>query len=213
MEQFALAGEQCPVSLRVSTTNIVRGRHFEVVCLARAEWMSANGIERESIRNAGVRSQVLLEGSEDALKPCPRCCVPRHRQNVVVSPDMAESPEAAPGYCNSSRLHLGGRVVIVFRIVGSAGVELARAQTEPVVLHAKTNYVPIPRTLKWKDSVPRAGASSPEGGRGDAREAGTPQEELHPEPGEGRLTQRRSDLESEPASAFGRQHALGSNVH
>eukprot|EP00727_Mastigamoeba_balamuthi_P005076 m51a1_g14567 hypothetical protein (587) ;mRNA; r:1059863-1063097 len=202
MAESALAGEQCPILLRVSTTNIVRGKHFEVVCLVRAEWMSANGIERDSIRNAGVRSQVHLEGSEDGppLLPCPRCCAPRHRQNVVVSPDMVESPEAAPGpgYCNSSRLHLGGRVVIVFRVTGSAGAELARARTEPVVLHAKSNYVPMPRTLKWKDSGPRGGGSSPEGGREDTRDARTPQEETSPGAGgEGQPGEQARDIASE----------------
>eukprot|EP00727_Mastigamoeba_balamuthi_P005033 m51a1_g14528 hypothetical protein (134) ;mRNA; f:927142-927543 len=55
-------------------------------------------------------------------------------------------------HCNSSRLHLGGRVVIVFRIRSNEGLELAQARSEPVTLHSKTSYQPLPRTLKWSDS-------------------------------------------------------------
>eukprot|EP00727_Mastigamoeba_balamuthi_P005071 m51a1_g14562 hypothetical protein (484) ;mRNA; r:1036076-1039942 len=164
-------GPQSPVFLRVSSPSVNRCRPFEVVCIARTEWMAANRLERESIRIAGVRAQAYREGSPDKspLEPCPRCCAPRHRQNIFVSPEMTEisGSEAQPGfrifrfsscfsYCNSSRLHLGGRVVIVFRIVNSEGLELARATTEPLVLHAKTSYVPVPRNLKWMDSIPRA---------------------------------------------------------
>eukprot|EP00727_Mastigamoeba_balamuthi_P004956 m51a1_g14459 hypothetical protein (197) ;mRNA; f:656539-657508 len=119
--------------LRVSEVNVVRGKPFEIVCLVRSAWMSARGLEGEAI--------------------------------VHVSPEMAESAGALAGYrvfrfpqcisyCNSSRLHLGGRVVVVFRLAGSDGSELARVATEPLMLHAKSNYVPVPRTLKWKDSSP-----------------------------------------------------------
>eukprot|EP00727_Mastigamoeba_balamuthi_P001009 m51a1_g10905 hypothetical protein (228) ;mRNA; r:55268-56419 len=169
MAEIPLGDSAAAVFLRVSAASIVRGRAFEICCLVRSDWMSANGVEPESIRSAAVRSQVHLEGAVDSppVGPCARCCTPRKRQNVLVAPDM---------FCNSSRLHLGGRVVIVFQISGSQGEELARAVTEPLVLHAKTNYVPVPRTLKWKDSVvPRPEARRERGSRHQEEEpVGTP---------------------------------------
>eukprot|EP00727_Mastigamoeba_balamuthi_P005072 m51a1_g14563 hypothetical protein (278) ;mRNA; r:1041461-1046398 len=204
-----MAGSPSPEShpdvfLRITTANIVRGRPFEIVCFARADWMRTNRLERESIRNAGnigvtpamvegpgaeapdgycnssrlhlggrvtiVFRIVSSEGLELArpatapvvlhaktsYKPSPRILKWKDSMQIVhVAPEMTESAEALAGYCNSSRLHLGGRVVVVFRLAGSDGSELARVATEPLMLHAKSNYVPVPRTFKWKDSAPR----------------------------------------------------------
>eukprot|EP00727_Mastigamoeba_balamuthi_P000614 m51a1_g1055 hypothetical protein (133) ;mRNA; r:803616-804119 len=68
---------------------------------------------------------------------------------------MPTRPRAAASHrnCNSSRLHVGGRVVIVVTVRGPQG-PIAVAVSEPLVLVSRSSYVQRPRKqpqLKWID--------------------------------------------------------------
>eukprot|EP00727_Mastigamoeba_balamuthi_P012187 m51a1_g7591 hypothetical protein (98) ;mRNA; f:214891-215240 len=73
-------------------------------------------------------------------------------------------------FCNSSRLHLRGEVVIVLTIRRDVGV-LARAVSPPLMLHSKTSYRPQAPRLKWVDlgNEPRKPRRrQPQGGTSDS---------------------------------------------
>eukprot|EP00727_Mastigamoeba_balamuthi_P003984 m51a1_g13583 hypothetical protein (172) ;mRNA; f:50-565 len=70
---------------------------------------------------------------------------------------MPTRPHAAASHrnCNSSRLHVGGRVVIVVSVRGPQG-PIAVAVSEPLVLVSRSSYVQRPREqpqFKWIDQL------------------------------------------------------------
>eukprot|EP00727_Mastigamoeba_balamuthi_P010647 m51a1_g6204 hypothetical protein (484) ;mRNA; r:134830-138743 len=73
-----------------------------------------------------------------------------HTAPPGVSPPQFGSP-SRDIHCNSSRLHLGGRVCIVLSICGESGVQVARVASEAVALAAKSAYKPAPNSIRWKE--------------------------------------------------------------
>eukprot|EP00727_Mastigamoeba_balamuthi_P013938 m51a1_g9167 hypothetical protein (157) ;mRNA; f:15993-16618 len=113
--------------------------------------MTANGVQPPQIKDAGTRASFVLEDREDDrgfLRPCGKCCLSKGLPLIQISGEMGEVPAAAPGtrtfmfyrctpHCNSSRLHLGGRVKVVLDVRGPAGEVVATAMSPPLVMHSK----------------------------------------------------------------------------
>eukprot|EP00727_Mastigamoeba_balamuthi_P010193 m51a1_g5797 hypothetical protein (132) ;mRNA; f:65184-65875 len=104
------------------------------------------------------------------MGPCDKCGGRgrNRRQPVVISGEMGEESAESPGdrlfvfyrclsFCSSSRLHLGGHVVLVL-CVRHAGALVARVVSQPLALCSKSSYRPRPpqqRCLMWVDVSPR----------------------------------------------------------
>eukprot|EP00727_Mastigamoeba_balamuthi_P004514 m51a1_g14060 hypothetical protein (247) ;mRNA; r:1218888-1220153 len=137
-------------TLLVSTSSIYRTIPFQLIFVAPVAWIERHGVSVSDIREAGMRATVHHRDTEDSppLEPCQRCCAEKGTPNVFVSGEMAENPPTTPfertfvfyrcvSNCNSSRLHLGGRVHIVFSVYVN-GTLAGRAATEPLLLQSKT---------------------------------------------------------------------------
>eukprot|EP00727_Mastigamoeba_balamuthi_P008759 m51a1_g4505 hypothetical protein (238) ;mRNA; r:380878-381863 len=143
---------------------------FQVTFEAGLAWMAEHHITEELVRDQAGRAKLLLAGSghrrEDEaseLPPCQRCCSARGA-NVTLGFSTAyfsshAADSAATGtcvvhfddcrsHCNSSRLHLGGCVVIEFEVVDSLGHVVARPRTQPLMLCSKPTHrtSPLERT-------------------------------------------------------------------
>eukprot|EP00727_Mastigamoeba_balamuthi_P000963 m51a1_g10864 hypothetical protein (178) ;mRNA; r:32487-33323 len=163
-------------------------RDPQITCTARAEWMAAHGVQPAHIRDAALHATVVLEDREDDqsfLRPCGKCCSTKGLPIVQISGEMGELPAPAPGlrsfifyrcipHCNSSRLHLGGRVRVAFHVRDAAGGVVARALTPPLVLHSK-----VGRKQQQQQQSPPAGrsddAEQPPKRRRTAQQASSPE--------------------------------------
>eukprot|EP00727_Mastigamoeba_balamuthi_P012033 m51a1_g7452 hypothetical protein (170) ;mRNA; f:117015-117903 len=143
------------LSLVASTTR--------VTLVVRTAWMEQNGVSASDIREAGRTAAVHRASRDDEpLGPCAKCSDTR-MPPVVISGEMGEEAPRSPeervfvfyrclSFCNSSRLHLGGDVVLALTVMrGDEAV--VRVLSQPLVLHSKTSYRPqIPRPIKWIDA-------------------------------------------------------------
>eukprot|EP00727_Mastigamoeba_balamuthi_P007747 m51a1_g3593 hypothetical protein (156) ;mRNA; r:1168498-1169521 len=110
--------------------------------------MAESRVGAETIRAACTAATVRLEGGEHGpdLGPCAKCCGQRPRKLITIGGPALEIPrEAGDGRvrvfvfdrcksnCNTSRLHMGGRVVVVVTVRGPQG-PIAEAVSEPLAL-------------------------------------------------------------------------------
>eukprot|EP00727_Mastigamoeba_balamuthi_P006872 m51a1_g2805 hypothetical protein (1154) ;mRNA; r:98489-117997 len=139
---------------------------LRVVC--GAQWMAEQGLGTEAIKAACAGAMVRLEGRENGqnLGPCARCCRSRLKKLITIEGSAREEPrikgvsqertflfERCKSNCNTSRLHMGGRVVIVVAVMGPQG-PIAEAATYPLTLVSKTTYTRRPRAppqIRWVD--------------------------------------------------------------
>eukprot|EP00727_Mastigamoeba_balamuthi_P011590 m51a1_g7053 hypothetical protein (202) ;mRNA; r:154901-160222 len=88
------------------------------------------------------------------LGPCGRCSEGSRMPPVVISGEMGEEASGKRdhrlfvfyrclSFCNSSRLHLGGDIVVALTI-RHGGAVAARVLSEPLALYSKTSYRPQP---------------------------------------------------------------------
>eukprot|EP00727_Mastigamoeba_balamuthi_P008701 m51a1_g4453 hypothetical protein (225) ;mRNA; f:165289-166393 len=150
---FDLSHSMAPPRLWVSQTRIFRTATFEVCIAARAAWLDSNAVTAEAVWRSG-RSAVLLNCFEDrTLEPCSRCCVPVSKPNVTVECSSASPSPVQQGdelvfvfdeYCNSSRLHLGGKVVLLVEIVDTRGAVVCRLHSDRLDLCSKKDSSPSP---------------------------------------------------------------------
>eukprot|EP00727_Mastigamoeba_balamuthi_P012262 m51a1_g7659 hypothetical protein (255) ;mRNA; f:413210-416926 len=172
-------GPPAPVALRLESSTIPRYSTFSIRVVCDARWMREQGVGVEAIRAACAGAVVRLEGQEQNLPPCTRCSKRRPKRLVTIGhPVRVESRAESDGRervfvfsqcksnCNSSRLHLGGRVVIVVAIRGPQGL-IAEALSEPLVLVSRSAYIQKPRgqmQFRWVDQItsigPEAGCSA-----------------------------------------------------
>eukprot|EP00727_Mastigamoeba_balamuthi_P005925 m51a1_g1952 hypothetical protein (130) ;mRNA; r:1013411-1014550 len=113
-------------------TRVFRTAKFEVRVTMQAAWLASNAVAPENVWESGRRA-VLLNCCEDRpVEPCPRCCVPVGRPNVTIE------------WCNSSRLHLGGKVVLLLEIANARGAVVSRLHSDRLQLCSKTAAVRAP---------------------------------------------------------------------
>eukprot|EP00727_Mastigamoeba_balamuthi_P000470 m51a1_g1042 hypothetical protein (471) ;mRNA; r:732253-736151 len=137
------ASTTAPVAL------ILSSHRARVVC--DSQWLSQHHLGREAIRASCARAAVRIEGDEHGpnLGPCARCCGGRLKKLVAIQGSGHEEP-AAEGSgqrvfvfgrnCNTSRLHAGGRVVVVVMVWSPLG-PLAEAVSAPLTLVSRSSYV------------------------------------------------------------------------
>eukprot|EP00727_Mastigamoeba_balamuthi_P012523 m51a1_g7894 hypothetical protein (207) ;mRNA; f:101753-102681 len=136
-------------------------RRAQVSVVCDAEWMDANRLGTEAIRSACSAAAVRLEGDVHGpdVGPCTRCCGQRPKKLIAIEGLVpAESRQAGDScervfvfaqcksHCNTSRLHVGGRVVVVVTVRGPLG-PLAEALSEPLALTSRSTYIHRPRAL------------------------------------------------------------------
>eukprot|EP00727_Mastigamoeba_balamuthi_P005158 m51a1_g14640 hypothetical protein (299) ;mRNA; r:53808-55072 len=113
-------------------------------------WMEENGVTADDIRSCAQRALVFPENhpqDQQPLPPCARCCGGK-RANVYIGGSVSEVAlsggergyvfESCRSHCNSSRLHLGGKVVVMLEIRRADGTVAARVRSQPVQLCSKS---------------------------------------------------------------------------
>eukprot|EP00727_Mastigamoeba_balamuthi_P004036 m51a1_g1363 hypothetical protein (246) ;mRNA; r:397197-398258 len=186
-----------PAYLAVSSSIVYRMAPFHVCLVARSDWMQQMGVTPDGIHDAARSSQALLHECEEQMppQPCAKCCRGRGLPNLLLDHRMLEVPSLQPGtrtflfdrcisFCNSSRLHLGGRLVIEFVLRSRTGAVALRVLSEPILLQSKTTCRAAPRSPKSPKQAKCKEVESPE----KAREPVvpvlplTPQFVCHPRP-------------------------------
>eukprot|EP00727_Mastigamoeba_balamuthi_P006135 m51a1_g2140 hypothetical protein (354) ;mRNA; r:1734772-1737572 len=140
--------------------------------------MAESRVGAEAIRAACTAATVRLEGGEHGpdLGPCAKCCGQRPRKLITIGGPALEIPretgdgrvrvfvfDRCKSNCNTSRLHMGGRVVVVVTVRGPQG-PIAEAVSEPLALVSRSSYVRRPRDLPatprvtWDTGAGAAGA-------------------------------------------------------
>eukprot|EP00727_Mastigamoeba_balamuthi_P001627 m51a1_g11461 hypothetical protein (743) ;mRNA; r:1268-7458 len=167
-------------ALILSTTKVYQAVAFEVILRVGAGWLTQNGVTDEAVRLAATGAKLFLEGRESGqpLESCKRCCSGWRRASSVSlcqNDDQMEVREEgdtrlfiysrARSYCNSSRLHFGGRVVIAVEIRDSFGRTISRVLSEPFSLLSKRTKsisdLPSPPPARHTTASPRATPSTP----------------------------------------------------
>eukprot|EP00727_Mastigamoeba_balamuthi_P007857 m51a1_g3692 hypothetical protein (195) ;mRNA; f:354496-355306 len=144
--------EWCTPTL-VTPSSVFRGIPFQgatqVTLTAPKTWLEGLGVTPACVRTAGLGATLQIEPSlrvanqPSELQPCSKCCAPRGKPNIAISGEMCTSDGSSAAetaftffrcvsYCNSSRLHLGGRVCIVMTITAEDGRFAARVTSEPL---------------------------------------------------------------------------------
>eukprot|EP00727_Mastigamoeba_balamuthi_P008499 m51a1_g4271 hypothetical protein (242) ;mRNA; f:304590-305584 len=126
-----------PPRMWASSSKVFVSAPFQVTFTAGATWMQQHGVTEASVRDAAGSARLFLEGST-------------HHADAALGSSIAEAAAPAAGagtvvvkfnycrsYCNSSRLHLGGRVVVVLELLDGLGNVVARPQTQPLMLCSK----------------------------------------------------------------------------
>eukprot|EP00727_Mastigamoeba_balamuthi_P004568 m51a1_g14109 hypothetical protein (281) ;mRNA; f:114061-115414 len=125
----------------------------KITLTAGHEWLRRNNVGPGGVWEAGRTAVLLLEGQEDGepLEPCSRCTT---RSNVLVSVLSGvrtdkETDRVGPlsyfvfnncrSRCNSSRLHLGGRVVVCVELHARDGPVAARVLSQPISFCSKSS--------------------------------------------------------------------------
>eukprot|EP00727_Mastigamoeba_balamuthi_P004154 m51a1_g13736 hypothetical protein (367) ;mRNA; r:153741-155195 len=126
--------------------------HGKVFLAAAFTWLEDHGVTEADVWKAGHAAFTVLEGSTDGkpLEPCAKCCR-SGKPNVVVgltAGTKAVSVKHSDGLvefvfdrcksrCNSSRLHLGGRVLLSMNIKNKAGELVVCVKSSPLALCSK----------------------------------------------------------------------------
>eukprot|EP00727_Mastigamoeba_balamuthi_P007238 m51a1_g3134 hypothetical protein (274) ;mRNA; r:282293-283758 len=117
----------------VTPSRISRTAPFKVTICAGVSWLQRQGIEPQAIWTAGQ-------------KPC---CVPYNKPTLslgctsrtpaptIEGDELTFEFDYCRSHCNSSRLHLGGRVILMLQIRNRKGEVAAIVRSEPLVLAAK----------------------------------------------------------------------------
>eukprot|EP00727_Mastigamoeba_balamuthi_P007307 m51a1_g3197 hypothetical protein (257) ;mRNA; r:451375-452545 len=119
--------------LWVSTENAFRGSAFAVGVVAPASWMRRHNVEPQHIRNAGATAYAVLRGSP--LDQLEVGCTMYESYGQSAPADPAGEPcrefvfESAKTHCTSSRLHLGGKIELVFELRGPHDNVVARIRS------------------------------------------------------------------------------------
>eukprot|EP00727_Mastigamoeba_balamuthi_P014289 m51a1_g9483 hypothetical protein (239) ;mRNA; f:610453-611395 len=123
---------------------------MKVTIKASRKWMRRNGVAEDDVWSCGRRASIFLEGSEPgspAIGPCQRCG--RLRPSIVSLGTQDGSVAQSSGdvvafvfdycrsYCNSSRLHLGGRIVLSVELRASDGRLVSTVRSQPMNLCSK----------------------------------------------------------------------------
>eukprot|EP00727_Mastigamoeba_balamuthi_P007071 m51a1_g2985 hypothetical protein (265) ;mRNA; f:733593-734621 len=148
----------------LASDRILRTRRFQartppstgvVVITVGSEWMREHGVSCENVWTAGYNAKLFLaSGGPQAgeVPPCAKCKLGQ-RPNVHVGTVLATRNQcdhdnealelrqfvfdSCFSRCNSSRLHLGGQVVLVSEIVSDDGGVVATVRTEPFHLGSR----------------------------------------------------------------------------
>eukprot|EP00727_Mastigamoeba_balamuthi_P005921 m51a1_g1949 hypothetical protein (247) ;mRNA; r:982430-983298 len=158
--------------------------------------MAAYQISPDCVWRSGRSAVLCLDSAQvHPLAPCPRCCQPSSKPNVLLG-CSTEWPEPlmqgaelvfvfdnCRSYCNSSRLHLGGRVALCLEIADGVGAVVARLRSQPFTLCSKSSLQATrarsasaspqqrPRTRVAPLSPPRVGTEGAPEGVGVAHDA------------------------------------------
>eukprot|EP00727_Mastigamoeba_balamuthi_P008500 m51a1_g4272 hypothetical protein (239) ;mRNA; f:306008-306929 len=159
------ADADAPPRVWASAAKVYALTPFQVAFEAGVAWMAQHRVTEELVRGQAGRARLFLEdpgGRHEAageeLPLCQRCCA-RRGANVTLgfSPASERTTAAAAAaaasttardtcvvlfdycrsYCYSSRLHLGGRVVIEVEVLDCLGNVVARPRTQPLMLCSK----------------------------------------------------------------------------
>eukprot|EP00727_Mastigamoeba_balamuthi_P006565 m51a1_g2529 hypothetical protein (212) ;mRNA; r:238826-239657 len=134
---------------------------FTVTIVVSRQWLALNRVTAADVWSAGFAANVRLEGhTEDPLESCARCCKQRPGNASISTSRLQAGPTTAGdeavfvfdkcrSYCNSSRLHLGGRVVIAAELRGADGSVVCRLVSEPFTMCSKSS-----RRTELKKSTP-----------------------------------------------------------
>eukprot|EP00727_Mastigamoeba_balamuthi_P000192 m51a1_g1017 hypothetical protein (374) ;mRNA; f:630645-635005 len=117
--------------------------------------MRAHSLDSGAIASACEHASVRLEGDENGtdLGPCQRCSAAHPKKLVTIAGAFREHCDGRERVlvfsrcstnCNTSRLHVGGRVVLVVTVRGPCG-PLAEAVSAPLSLVSRSTYVHRPR--------------------------------------------------------------------
>eukprot|EP00727_Mastigamoeba_balamuthi_P006707 m51a1_g2657 hypothetical protein (254) ;mRNA; r:637757-639151 len=192
------------MQIGVSTALIPRFTDFTLRVVCDARWMDEQRLGFEAIRSACASAAVRLAGQESgqSLEPCAKCCRTRPKKLITIDGPSLEEPRAGgdgrervfvfnrcKSNCNSSRLHLGGRVVIVVTVRGPEG-PIAEAVSEPLSLVSRTSYVRRPKPppqIKWVDQS-EASDGTGDGEDNDAAITGRPELSSPDEPEKSQMT-------------------------
>eukprot|EP00727_Mastigamoeba_balamuthi_P007662 m51a1_g3516 hypothetical protein (247) ;mRNA; f:906758-907783 len=142
-----------PPRLLVSRTEVTRGEAFSVCVVVSKRWMDENKVDSDQVWAAGHTSVVHREGREDQqpLPPCPKC-KPGGRSAVAVRASVAQRRAPVLGgqdaleyvfdrCLSSSRLHLGGRVVIVMELRSCVDKSVVcRLTSSPLTLRSRFSH-------------------------------------------------------------------------
>eukprot|EP00727_Mastigamoeba_balamuthi_P014409 m51a1_g9593 hypothetical protein (251) ;mRNA; r:1028322-1029263 len=173
-----------------SSSRVYVSTPFKVTFSCGAAWMAEHDVSEALVRSQGAKAKVFLEGTvhlaeREGLPPCRRCCSKR-MSNVSLGFAMRDDDEGSEAeaaqaempasglrvvefdncrsHCNSSRLHLGGRVIVVLEVVNNAGEVVARPQTQPLMLCSKpTQHSPtaeLPLTPTAPAATPTTAAAA-----------------------------------------------------
>eukprot|EP00727_Mastigamoeba_balamuthi_P000181 m51a1_g1016 hypothetical protein (352) ;mRNA; f:622959-627518 len=116
--------------------------------------MCDNSLGCDAVVSACERASVRLEGDEHGrdLGPCQKCCGMHPKKLVAITGTFREKTQGRERVfmftrcttnCNTSRLHMGGRVVLVVTVRGPRGA-LAEAVSAPLSLVSRSTYVHKP---------------------------------------------------------------------
>eukprot|EP00727_Mastigamoeba_balamuthi_P014841 m51a1_g9983 hypothetical protein (269) ;mRNA; f:22944-24039 len=188
--------------LVLSTHKAYRTVPFEITCVVPHGWMEAHNVTAECIAEAASRSFVLLDKHRTGrpVASCSKCSLTSRKPIISVSHSVFETAATEQGKhflitrcvsnCNSSRLHLGDMVVVVFPIRDAEGGMAAKAFSEPLNLMSQSGYKRPPETggpprIQFIDidasaTVPPVPAHALPQGEG-ARESGAAEEATPPE--------------------------------
>eukprot|EP00727_Mastigamoeba_balamuthi_P000004 m51a1_g1000 hypothetical protein (1321) ;mRNA; f:561708-574440 len=190
------------------------------------EWVREHRLGCEDIKAACDAAAVRLEGAEHGpdLGPCARCCARLPRKLITIGgPAIEETRETDGGRrlvyafhrcksnCNTSRLHAGGRVVLVVAVRGPRGT-IGEAVSEPIALVSRSSYVHRPSAIAaapritWADPV-----DDPPGAPDAADAAGRPRADSGGRQGgqqtQQKATEQRPSDSAAPEASGGAAHA------
>eukprot|EP00727_Mastigamoeba_balamuthi_P007895 m51a1_g3726 hypothetical protein (316) ;mRNA; f:18256-19525 len=144
-----------PPAITVDPSQIFIATTFKVVVTMGAAWMAEYGVTSAEVWASGFRASLYTEGKEKDEHPlaaCQKCCASRESSvrvgvndiSVSLSSDSRPSDplrvfvfDRCRSYCNSSRLHLGGRVRLCLDLRGNNGTTVARVFSDPLSLCSK----------------------------------------------------------------------------
>eukprot|EP00727_Mastigamoeba_balamuthi_P009509 m51a1_g5180 hypothetical protein (252) ;mRNA; r:160606-161594 len=138
-------------ALTISSTKVYLSAPFTVTVVVKRQWMGECGLTASDIWSSCIGATLHLDGapSRAPLEPCDRCCRGKHNNIAIGASDKHRKAtgtddelvfvfDRCRSFCNSSRLHLGGRVVLVIDMRNASGEAVARLESEPFTLCSKS---------------------------------------------------------------------------